>query len=295
MEIQWPLALFTLATCAASGLFAAEGVLVIGGKGRKLYMPATIVSFVLVVLGGISSFFHLQHWERIFNGFGHLSSGITQELIGLVLLVICLAVFFVMNRKTPDDEEMPKWTGVMAVIMAVVMVAIGAHAYQMAARPAWSNIGTYLYFFGSALVMGSALAWMIGSFVKEPDSEQCSLWTGVSGAIAFVCVLVFTFVAQAAQFNSFVSYYDPVAPTVDPVMSSEVITSVLFGENAVLYWGVAVVVGTIVPAIVGFIGKKAPKSAQALSLIAVICAVVGSLCFRAMFYLMGVSVYGVAF
>ncbi len=36
---------------------------------------------------------HLQHWERIFNGFGHITSGITLEFIGVIVFMICLAVF----------------------------------------------------------------------------------------------------------------------------------------------------------------------------------------------------------
>ena len=51
-------------------------------------MPAWVVSAVLLAAGGIAVFFHLEHWERIFNGFGHITSGITQELIGCVALAI---------------------------------------------------------------------------------------------------------------------------------------------------------------------------------------------------------------
>ena len=56
-------------------------------------MPALITSAVLLVVGGIAVFFHLEHWERIFNGFGHLSSGITQELIAIVVLAVAAIAF----------------------------------------------------------------------------------------------------------------------------------------------------------------------------------------------------------
>ena len=44
---------------------------VLGGQGTRAQMPALITSAVLLVVGGIAVFFHLEHWERIFNGFGH--------------------------------------------------------------------------------------------------------------------------------------------------------------------------------------------------------------------------------
>ena len=55
-------------------------------------------------LGGLSVFMHLQHWERIFNGFGHITSGITLEFIGVIVFMICLAVFFLMGRRAEDGE-----------------------------------------------------------------------------------------------------------------------------------------------------------------------------------------------
>ena len=44
-------------------------------------------------------FFHLEHFERIFNGFGHLTSGITQELIAIVVLAVAAIVYLVYLRR----------------------------------------------------------------------------------------------------------------------------------------------------------------------------------------------------
>ena len=78
MELQWPLILFTTLTAWACGTFGAAGVLALKGAGKKSQQLLAVVSCVLLAAGGIAVFFHLQHWERIFNGFGHLTSGITQ-------------------------------------------------------------------------------------------------------------------------------------------------------------------------------------------------------------------------
>ena len=79
MELQWPLILFTTLVAWSAGLFGAQAVAVLRGGGGRAQMPALVASVALLAAGGIAVFFHLQHWERIFNGFGHLTSGITQE------------------------------------------------------------------------------------------------------------------------------------------------------------------------------------------------------------------------
>ena len=86
METQWPLVIFTLFVCITCGLLGSMSILALKGRGRDLQMTGLVTSVVCLVVGGIGAFLHLEHWERIFNGFGHITSGITQELIGCVAL-----------------------------------------------------------------------------------------------------------------------------------------------------------------------------------------------------------------
>ena len=86
MELQWPLILFTTFVAWSAGLFATQAVFALKDKGAKSQQTALTASAVLLVVGGIAVFFHLQHWERIFNGFGHITSGITQELIARTVM-----------------------------------------------------------------------------------------------------------------------------------------------------------------------------------------------------------------
>ena len=87
MELQWPLILFTTLVAWSAGVFGCQGVLALAGAGKKSQQLLTVLSCVLLAASGVAVFFHLQHWERIFNGFGHLTSGITQELIAIVVFV----------------------------------------------------------------------------------------------------------------------------------------------------------------------------------------------------------------
>lgn len=104
MELQWPLILFTTLIAWSSGLFAAQGILAIGENARKAQLPALVASVALLALSGIAVFFHLEHWERIFNGFGNPTSGITQELIVIVAFAAIAIVYFASSA-----EQRPRY------------------------------------------------------------------------------------------------------------------------------------------------------------------------------------------
>ncbi|MBS6972140.1 MAG: dimethyl sulfoxide reductase anchor subunit, partial [Eggerthella sp.] len=93
MELQWPLILFTTLVAWSAGLFGTQALMAVFGVGKKAQVPAWVCSAVLLAAGGIAVFFHLEHWERIFNGFGHLTSGITQELIAIVVLAVVAVAY----------------------------------------------------------------------------------------------------------------------------------------------------------------------------------------------------------
>ena len=95
MELQWPLILFTTLVAWSAGVFGTQAVLALRGEAPKAQLSCWITAAVLLAAGGIAVFFHLEHFERIFNGFGHLTSGITQELIAIVVLAVAAIVYLV--------------------------------------------------------------------------------------------------------------------------------------------------------------------------------------------------------
>ena len=113
MEIQVPLILF-IAFCAASaGIFASQAALALKGEAKEAQMPSLIASFAALVIGGVAVLFHLAQPLHIFNGFGNPTSGITQELIAIVVLVVVMLVYFVMIRR--NDGDVPKWCAICAI------------------------------------------------------------------------------------------------------------------------------------------------------------------------------------
>ena len=76
MEVQYPLVFFTLFLCLSSGMLLFQGVCALRGAGTKRFHTAMLAAeLVVLAVGGFSSFLHLHHWERIFNGFGHGDRG----------------------------------------------------------------------------------------------------------------------------------------------------------------------------------------------------------------------------
>ena len=292
MELQWPLIIFTTLLAWSCGVFAAQGVLALKGEGREGQLPALIASVVLLAVSGVAVFFHLQHWERIFNGFGHITSGITQELIAIVVFVVVAVVYFAMLRKSEDGGTVPQWLAVVAIVISVVLAVVSAHSYMMAARPAWDTVVWPL-----AMLLGGgaagALTVMAMLAAKGGSSKLGGLLSTALAACSAVATvaLVAVWQASAGSFADVGYHFDPTTPT-SPLLDVAAETNVLSDELAPLVWLGVIVVGALTPlACAVLANKKGGKSWLALGAAGAACAVVGAVCLRVAFYELGLSVF----
>ena len=208
MELQWPLILFTTLTAWACGVFGCQGVLALKGAGKKSQQLLAVLSCVLLAVGGICVFFHLQHWERIFNGFGHATSGITQELIAIVAFVVVAVVYFVVARKSEDGGTLPKWMAVLAIAISVVLAAVCAHSYMMPARPAWNSVLEVLSIVGAACLLGPATVAVVLA-AKGEDTQALGMPAIVGSVIGAVCTAAYAvYVQMSAGSFAQVGYYN---------------------------------------------------------------------------------------
>ncbi|HIT51865.1 MAG TPA: hypothetical protein IAA95_06650 [Candidatus Aveggerthella excrementigallinarum] len=292
MELQWPLILFTTLVAWSAGTFGAQAVLALKGEGREVQVPAVVASVVLLALSGIAVFFHLQHWERIFNGFGHITSGITQELIAIVVFVVVAVVYFAMLRKSEDGGTVPKWLAVVAIAISAVLALVCAHSYMMAARPAWDTVVWPLVELGEAAALG-ALTVMAMLALKGGESKLGGL-AAVAGSVASAVLsvaLVAVWQASAGSFADVGYHFDPTTPT-SPLLDVAAETNVLSGELAPLVWLGVIVVGALAPVACAVLAhKKGGKSWLALGAAGVVCALIGCVCLRVAFYELGLSVF----
>ena len=286
MELQWPLILFTTLTAWACGVFGCQGVLALKGAGKKSQQLLAVVSCVLLALGGIAVFFHLQHWERIFNGFGHITSGITQELIAIVVFVVA---YFAAARKSSDGGTLPKWMAWLAIVISVVLAAVCAHSYMMPARPAWNSVLEVLSIVGAACLLGPATVAVVLA-AKGEDASELGMPAIVGSAIGAVCTAAYAAYVQmsAGSFAQVGYYFDPTHPTKAMVDAGAAI-----GDQAPLLWLGAVVVGAIVPLVCCLFAKKKGDAAswKLFGAVAVVAALAGAVCLRVAFYGAGLSVF----
>lgn len=285
MEAQWPLIFFTLFICLGAGTFGVVGVLGAFGKDKGIRVPALIVSFAAVVIGGISSALHLEHWERFFNGFGNITSGITQELIGIILMVAAIAVYYLLERR----GDTPKWMGWVALAVSVLMIILMAHSYAMAARPLWDSILLYGYYLAQALLLGSLTALLLYG-AKSGDSALASNIALGGGIVQTVVTLGFAVLIPTleSRFSSVGYYFDSTEPTKAMQDPGASFSGFMMGEHALLFWGGAVLLGAIIPLIAAFLARKRTGTGLVgAAAIGVISALIGGIAFRALLYLLG--------
>ena len=120
MEIQWPLILFTFFNCLAGGIFLMQGILTLSGKGKAMQLASCVSAIVALAIGGLSVFFHLQHPLRMLNGFGHITSGITIELIFVIVFAIAVVLYFLMMRRS-EEGVAPKWCAILAIVVSCLL------------------------------------------------------------------------------------------------------------------------------------------------------------------------------
>ena len=291
MELQWELIIFTTLVAWCAGLFASQCVLALKGGAAKAQMPAWIVSAALLVVGGVAVFFHLQHWERIFNGFGHLSSGITQELIAIVVLAVVAVIYLVLLRK--GNGRVPSWIAVLGIIVSAVLVFVMAHSYMMAARPAWDSLLQILSLFGAALGMGPATMAAIEAWAASKEEPAGAPKLAGLLAVAGTAVNAVTTVAYVLGMNaagaaySQVGYYfDPVHPTA-PMVDVAALSPFAGDSLLVTVVAIAAAVAAVACALVG---KKQGKLVV-WGVAAAVLAAVGAIALRVVFYQMGASIF----
>ena len=233
-------------------------------------------------------FFHLEHWERIFNGFGHVTSGITQELICIVILAIVAIVYLVLMMRDADKKpnKVVAWIG---VVVSVILVLVTAHSYTMAARPAWDSVLWLLYMLGNACVLGPCtMAIIMAATDKDADLGFVGMLAVIGSAVATVTAVAYGAILQAVEgsFTSVGYYFDPTHPTAGMADLSSTVA-----DQAMLVWLGAVIVGAVAPLLCAIFAKKQPKMWMTLGIVAVICAIIGAVCMRIAFYNLGISVF----
>ncbi len=282
MEAQWPLIIFTLFVCLTCGIFGAMSILALKGQGRQLQFTSLISATVSLAIGGFGAFLHLEHWERIFNGFGHITSGITQELIGCVALAVIIVAWFVVLR---GGKEIPKALAWITLAVAVLMLVATGHSYLMPARPAW-GIALVVVYVANACLLGAVAMWLISIMKKDEASEGSSIQFALVGSVVQLAAMaVYTIACSMTKFADFGFYADPTSMTTAPTHVDSLLAIMVSGDGALMFW--CSIACAIVALVCAIAAKKKVGASKPYMIIAVIVAIASSILFRVLFYQLG--------
>ena len=207
MHPEWPLILFTFFLCVAGGALGAQGLLNVMGKGKKMQLASLVTALAALVVGGLSVFMHLQHWERIFNGFGHITSGITLEFIGCIVFAVVLVLYFLMMRRA-EDGMAPKWCGVLAIVVGLALPVITGMSYLMASLPSWNTPLLPVYYLANTVFMGGLTALVIAGLTNDDSAKDLGVMVALAGG---ALQLVLTWLAKKVETGKKLAAYAGVA------------------------------------------------------------------------------------
>ena len=259
MHPEWPLILFTFFLCVAGGALGAQGLLNVMGKGKKMQLASLVTALAALVVGGLSVFMHLQHWERIFNGFGHITSGITLEFIGCIVFAVVLVLYFLMMRRA-EDGMAPKWCGVLAIVVGLALPVITGMSYLMASLPSWNTPLLPVYYLANTVFMGGLTALVIAGLTNDDSAKDLGVKVALAGgALQLIAVFTYAFIinGSAGLYSADIQYYfDPTLPDVAMVDRASIVGSIFAGANAVMFWLGTVAVGLVAPLVLTWLAKK---------------------------------------
>lgn len=254
MAIQWPLVIFSLFAGCGGATLAFAGLSEILGVGAKARVPAAACALALLVAGGCASVLHLGQPANIMAAATNIFSfsGISVELILLGLNVIVGIVYLVVKRG--ENEGAAKAVGIVGIVTGLAMAFAVGNGYVMMAQPLWDTATLPLGYLGSGLAMGGTL--FLSLMVLREGGEA-----GVRKVLPFVLA------ATIVQTVAFLAYGLAVA----------------FAVDALLFWGGAVLVGSVGAIVCVALTPRMSSLAYA----ALICTLIGGVCFRALMWVVG--------
>lgn len=194
---EWPLLMFTLLTQLAVGLYAF--LVVVRSLNKKIdrnasinmtRMGMTVVGPIMVV-ALILSVFHLGSPLGAYRALLNLdSSWLSREILFAGLFFALWLVGFIMERRG-------KWNQVLGWVNTVVgigAVFCMASIYGSSILPAWTNVNTFLSFFGTTIVfgaIGAVFTILMSKEEKTPQLLSILKMTSIIGLVAIVFQLIY--------------------------------------------------------------------------------------------------------
>ena len=263
-KIQWPLVLFSMLAGCGGCAFAFVGLGNAFGAPIEFTLIVTVISFVLVVVGGLCSVLHLATPKHALAAISHLTSfsGISVELIMLGIVSV-LMIGYAASCVVFDSAMARLVFGVLGIVAGLGLAFATGHGYLISSKPTWNTKKLPLAYTGTALVSGGLL-YAAAASVLSAGQDVLSL-----AVVALAVCMVFsaiTVIAYALHLGK------------DRLK-----------DNASLFWGGIVVCGIAAPIVVlGVVFAGVVSGANALLLIVGFAlSMVGGTCLRMLMWIVG--------
>ena len=175
-----------------------------------------------------------------------------------------------------------------AVLEALDAQIATAHSYLMPARPAW-GLALVAFYLGNACLLGAAAVWLISILKKDEAVEATGIQlTFIAALVQIVADVVFVIACAMAKIAQFGYYADPTSMTTAPTHVDSLMTVMVSGAGAPMFWGS--IVSVIVAAACAFVAKKKVGASKTLMVVAAIGALATSVMFRVLIYQLGYPV-----
>ena len=274
MVLSWPLIAYVVLGVAAAGILGVQGVRAMGGRGSEVRPVATVVALACALGAAVASALRLGRIDRVFNVFAHLSSGISQGYVAILVLVAVCVLLLVMIRRGAGGEGVPRWCAAIAVVAAL----LGVYGIAANLTATGLNVGKTLLTTAYLLVGSLAAGMFVDLGVTALNGPSATKAYGFAAAAASgltgVLAVVFHFVAPALGNRSTAivrSDYGMVGVHPTQGLSAEAAVS-----NDVVFWIVSVVLGAAVPVVVALVARKLKSAPLALAaLAAAVCVLAG--------------------
>ena len=304
---------FTVFSQMAVGALIAMVIADFLAKGKeeaKFFETGAWVCVPVAVIGLIAM---LSHEARPIQAMMTMNanlatSWLSRESLALTVFVVLAVIYTVLWLFEPEYGSlkglpvipkiakifMPlrKVVGILGAVVGFAYLGIGAKAYMMPTMPSWNLDTTPLFFLVTTLLVGvTAVAAVLSAkyMLKKETVERFAnfLWATWGIALVMVIVLLFTLFTN-------ISVLQQVGVTEATTLAqAETLKNMLHGDYTALFYA-RVVIGVILTfvclaALILPLKKKDISKASVLTFAVFVCALIGELLGRAVFFGANVS------
>lgn len=179
--------------------------------------------------------------------------------------------------------------------MSLALPFATGDSYLMSAIPVWDTMLLPLYYVVATVMLGGLAAMIIAGATKADDAVKLSAtvaFVGRGGVRRGERHLCGGYLRHGRELYRDAVLLRPDAADVAMRQSEQITGAILAGEHAVAFWLGNVAIGCAVPAVLAALvmtGKIPAEKALAVAVVALVCAVIGTIVWRVLLYEVAVN------